>query len=183
MILLYPSIVSAPNIKQFVIHILPSCLTQTLLAVIHSAYMANNVTHSHHKCISHCFRLQSMPCSLTWKDVYVADKERAIFMQHLIYHQPFDKSTISSLPSQYRSAVANNAFDIFENRLVLYEPVPITINKMCRIVVLFYLMHTIFFLLYASPDVGHVREYKTLYHIKLRFFWPKMIFQINRWIK
>ena len=60
-------------------------------------------------------------------------------MPHLIYHQPFDKITLLSLPSQYRNIVANNTFGIIENCLVFYETVPTTINKNILIVFLFLL--------------------------------------------
>ena len=65
-----------------------------------------------------------MSNSLTWKDVYVADKEIVILLQHIIYHQRFKNFTLLSLPVQYRSAVTNNALGIIQNRLLFYEPVP-----------------------------------------------------------
>ena len=39
-------------------------------------------------------------------------------MQHILYHQPFEKVTISSLLAQYRSAIANNTLGIVIGRLV-----------------------------------------------------------------
>ena len=41
----------------------------------------------------------------------------------------------------------------------------------------------IFSLLHASPAVDHMGKYKTLYHIKIQFFWPKLRSNIYRWIK
>ena len=67
-------------------------------------------------------------------------------MQHLLCHQYFEKGTLSSLPAPFRSAISNNNL------------VPVSLR------------HTIFSLLHASPTVGHMGEYKTLYCIKLRFF-------------
>ena len=72
-------------------------------------------------------------------DAYVVNEEIVILMPHLIYHQPFDKITLLSLPSQYRNIVANNTFGIIENCLVFYETVPTTINKNILIVFLFLL--------------------------------------------
>ena len=40
---------------------------------------------------------------------------------------------------------------------------------MCRIVVPTSLRRIIFNLMHATPVTGHIGEYKTLYHVKLRF--------------
>ena len=104
-------------------------------------------------------------------------------MQHLLYHHPFEKSTLSSLPVQFRSAIDNHNLGIVEGRLVFYETVIITVNKICRIVVPVSLRHTKNSLLHASPTTGHRGEYKTLYRIKLQLFWLKLRYNINRWIE
>ena len=88
-------------------------------------------------------------------------------MQHRIYHQLFEKDMISSFPSQYRSVVAHNIVGIVEGRLICYEQAPTTIEQIFNIVVPISLRHTIFYLLHASPVVGRMDEYQTLYRIKL----------------
>ena len=70
-----------------------------------------------------------------------------------------------------------------EGRLVFFEQVATTANQICRIVVPISLRRTIFSLLHASPAAGHMGEYKTLYRIRLRFFWPRMRSDIHQWIK
>ena len=145
--------------------------------------MANHFTPLHHKYISHCFYLQPIPSSLIWKDEYAANKETSILVYHLIHHQPFDENTLSSLPVKYRRAITDNTLGIVENRVVFYESVPKATNKNCHIVIPISPWHTIFFLLHTSPATGHVGEYKTLYRIKLRFFWSKIRSEIHRWIK
>ena len=37
--------------------------------------------------------------------------------------------------------------------------------------------------MYTSPIAGHMGEYKTLYRIRLRFFWPCMRGDIKVWIQ
>ena len=37
--------------------------------------------------------------------------------------------------------------------------------------------------MHATPDAGHMGEYKTLYRIRLRFFWPHMRADIKEWIQ
>ena len=36
---------------------------------------------------------------------------------------------------------------------------------------------------HAGPSGGHIGEYKILYRIRLRFFWPKLHEDIKQWIK
>ena len=67
--------------------------------------------------------------------------------------------------------------------MFFFEKVPTTANQICRIVVHISLRRIIFSLLHAFPAVGHMREYKTVYRIRLRFFWPKMRSDIHQWIK
>lgn len=89
-------------------------------------------------------------------DEYVANKDTTIIMEHLLYHQPFEKVTLSLLLVQYYSAITNNALDTVEGCVVFYETIPTTVNKICRIVVTVFLRRTLFSLLHASPSVGHM---------------------------
>ena len=121
---LYPSILSAPIIRQLVLHI-----NQRLSTILLSTHHTHYISYSHNKFISYCFHLQSIPSSLTWKEVYVADKEKALIFHHFLHHQPLRKNTLSYFPAQYRSTVDNNTLGIIEGRLVFYEPVPTTIKE------------------------------------------------------
>ena len=152
------------------LHILPSCLAQELISIFPLPNLDQSATTSQYKYISYCFHLQSMSSSLTWKVAYAADKDTSIIIQYLIYHQLFEKDTLSSLPAQYCSTIANNNRGIVEGRLVFYEIVMTITNKICRIVVPISLRQTMLSLLHASPAAGHMGEYKTLYSIKVRFF-------------
>jgi len=81
------------------------------------------------------------------KDAYAVDKNTAIIIQYLLYHQPFERATLSSLPAQHSSAIANNKLGKVKDRLVFYKTVLTTVNKIYRIVVPVSLRHT-FFLFY-----------------------------------
>ena len=125
------------------LHILPSCLVQELFSILPIPNLDQSTTTSQYKFTSHYFHLQPIPSSSTWNDAYAADKDKSAIMQHLLYHQPFEKATLSSLPAQFRSAIANNNLGIVEGCLVFYETVITTANKIYRIVVLVSLRHTI----------------------------------------
>ena len=106
----------------------------------------------------------------TVEEYYDADEDTSIIMQHLLYHRPFEKVTLSSLLAQHRSAIANNKLGIIEGHLVFYERFLTTVKTIFRIVVPVSLRHNFISLLHASPAAGHMGEYKTLYRIKLQFF-------------
>ena len=67
-----------------------------------------------------------------------------------------------------------------EGRLVFFEKVATTANQKICIVVPISLRRIIFSLLHVSPAAGHMWEYTPLYRIRLRFFWPRMCFDIHQ---
>ena len=77
---------------------------------------------------------------------------------------------IAPLAVTYRRAIAQKLLCIINDRLVYVEPVTVSSNHLCRIVVPLSLRRVNFDALHASPDVGHMGEYKNMYRIKLRFF-------------
>ena len=124
-----------------------------------------------------------MPSPLLWKEAYASDKETSLLFYHFLYQQPFAKNYLSSFLAQYRHAVTNNSLGIVEGRLVFFEKFSATDNRICRIVVPISLRRIIFSLLHASPTTGYVEEYKTLYRVRLRLFWPRMCSEIYQLIK
>ena len=87
----------------------------------------------------------------------------------VIYH-----SSILHLPAAYRTVIARNLLGFLGDRLFYYEPIATVTNHICRIVVPLSLRRIIFDLMYTTPIAGHMGEYKTLYCIKVRFFWPRL---------
>ena len=80
---LYPSLLSAPLLRQLVLHILPPYLAQHLSIILPSNHPSNSIPYSHNKCISYCFHLRPMPSSLSWKEAYASDKETSLRLHHL----------------------------------------------------------------------------------------------------
>ena len=81
---------------------------------------------------------------------------------------------ITKLAVTYRKTITHNLLCIINYRLVYLEPVTISTNHIYRIIVPLSLRHNISNAMYASPSAGHMGEYKTLYRLKLRFFWLRM---------
>ena len=124
-----------------------------------------------------------MPIVLSWKKSYASDKETSLLLHHFLHQKSFAKNALSSFPAQYRRTVATNSLCMVEGHLVFPEKVATTANQICRIVVPISLRRIVFSLLHTSPATGLMVEYKTLYRIRLRFFWPRMRSDIHQWIK
>ena len=97
-----------------------------------------------------------------------------MLLDRLSISTPLDKPTILHLPEAYGTAIARNLLGIIEGSLVYYENIDTITNHICRIVVPIPLHRIIFNLMHTTPIAGYMGEYKALYRIKLRFFWPRL---------
>lgn len=105
-----------------------------------------------------------------WSTTYDTDTNTNVLMEHLSHNAPLNKLIISKLAVSYRKAITQNLLCVFNGRLIYLNPGTISTNHICRIIVSLTLRCVAFNLMHASPVVGHMREYKTLYLLKLRFF-------------
>ena len=135
------------------------------------------------QCISNCFTIQPMPVSDQWARAYNDESATKVLLDRLSVSTPLDKPTILHLPAAYRTAITCNLLGILEGRLVYYEPIATFTNHICRIVVPISLRCIIFDLMHATPIASHMEEYKSLYRIKLRYFWPSLRSDVADWIK
>ena len=106
-----------------------------------------------------------------------------MLLDRLSVSAPLDKPIILHLLVAYRSVIARNPLGILEGRLVYYEPITTIINHICHIVVPTSLRRIIFNLMYAAPVAGNMGEYKTIYHIRLIFSWPRLRSDVAEWMK
>ena len=109
-----------------------------------------------------------------WDTAYQQDPETKLLIDHLSVNAPFGQKTIVNLPAAYRTAIARNQIVFLGGRLVYYEAISVAIKYICRIIVPSSLRHKFFNLMHTTPVAGHMGEYKILYRIQLRFFWPRM---------
>ena len=91
-------------------------------------------------------------------------------MKHLRHNAPMHKLGVNKLAVTYRHAIANNLPCIINDRIVYIEPVTVSTNHICCIIVPLYLQRIIFIVFHAFPVAGHMGEYKTSYRLKLRLF-------------
>ena len=158
----------------FLSHIVPPIITSSI---------QTKCVRVNTQCISHCFTLQSLPATDQWTRAYNDDPHTKVLIDRLSIRTPLDKPTILHLQAVYRTAIARNLLGILEGRLVYCAKVATVTNHICRIVVSISLRRVIFNLMHATPISGNMREYKTLYRIKLRFFWPLLRSNVSDWIK
>ena len=92
------------------------------------------------------------------------------------------KLDIAQLTVTYRRTISQNLLCIINDKLVYLEPVNVSSNHLCRIVVPLSLRRVTFDAMHTSPAAGHMGEYKTLYCIKLRFFWHRIRKDIKAWV-
>ena len=78
---------------------------------------------------------------------------------------------IIKLVVTYRKDIARNLLCIISCRLVYLEPITVSTNHICRIIIPLSLRCIILNAMYTLHAAGHMREYKTLYRLKIRFFW------------
>ena len=105
-----------------------------------------------------------------------------MLINRLSINSPLDQPTVLQLSAAYRSVITRNLLGLLEGHLVYYDPIPTVSNHIFRMVVPLSLCRKIFTLRHATPVAGHMGEYKTLYRIKLRFFWPRLRSDVADWI-
>ena len=91
-------------------------------------------------------------------------------MAILIHNAPLNKIIIAKLVVTYRKVIAQNLQCILNGRVLYLEPVTVSTNFICHIVVPLSLRRFVFNLMHASPISDCTGEYKTFYRLKIRFF-------------
>ena len=181
---LYPSHLSVNQIRTLVLHTLPATVSNHIATTFLSDVVPPAIPPpSSIQCISNCFILQPVPDKSNWDNAYQQNLETKLILDHLSVNAPFDQTTIVNLPVAYRTAIARNQITFLGGRLVYYEAMFYANKHIYRIIVPSSLRHKTFNLIHATPVTGHVGEYKTVYRIRLRFFWPRMRSDIKAWIQ
>ena len=91
-------------------------------------------------------------------------------MSSIIQSEPLSAPSLQKLNVSYKYGIVNSLFQMLDDKLVLYEKTFTSSSYILRIVVTTCLRHDLFSAYHASPTGGHMREYKTLYRLEVRFF-------------
>ena len=83
----------------------------------------------------------------------------------------------------YRQHLKKNMIQIMGDELVLFKPINMASKYITLIITPISLRRSIFGHYHAGPTGGHMGKYKTLFRLRLRFFWPAMREEVKAWVK
>ena len=172
---LYSCTISALQIRTLVLHVLPLQIPHHIAQTFISDAVPPAIPPpTHFQCISNCFTLQPLPAQHNWEEAYQNNSEMKLFLDHLSINAPLDQSTIRTLPAACRTTIARNQIGLLSGRLVYYEHISFAHRHIHRIVVPLSLRPKFFLLMHVSLVAEHIGEYRTVYRIRIRFFWPRI---------
>ena len=125
-----------------------------------------------------------MPTVLNWKSAAEEDADMSKIIAALEKHKPTEipPPIIKDVNMGYQKLLREGHLQMLHGRLVLYKPILMESKSVTLIVVPQSLRHTLFDHFHSGPSGGHMGEYKTLFRMRLRFFWPKMRQDIKNWV-
>ena len=71
---------------------------------------------------------------------------------------------------------------LLDNKLLLFKAMNMDSKIISFIIVPTSLRRTLFDHYHGGPSGGHMGEYKTLYRIRMTFFWPGLREEIKKWV-
>ena len=83
----------------------------------------------------------------------------------------------------YRCHLKNNLIQMLGDKLVFFKPVNMKSKYITLLIVPDTLRRILFSHYHAGPTGGHMGEYKTLFRLRTRFFWPNMRSDIKLWVQ
>ena len=106
-------------------------------------------------------------------------------MSKLVSSEKIDwkNEDLTAINRAYRSPLQDNRIQIVNKKLVLLKPILANHRHVMLIIVPSPLRRQLFSHYHAGPTGGHMGEYKTLYRLRLRFFWPKLREDVKEWVK
>ena len=156
-------------------HTLPPSLSRDVADVFISTILPSPLSPPvTHQSISFCSTLQPLPTQDKWSIAYKQGPKTDFLFNYLHHYAPIVKLDIAPLAVTYRRVIAQNLLCIINDILVYLEPVALSSNYLCRIVVPLSLRCVIFDAMHSSPATCHMGEYKNPHRIKLRFIWHRM---------
>jgi len=95
----------------------------------------------------------------------------------------FAPDDLTNIESAYHTPLNKGHIQILHGKLVLYKAIFEHKRYICLIIVPVGLRRKIFAHYHAGPSGAHMGEYKTLFRIRSRFFWPHLRKLIKEWVK
>ena len=118
----------------------------------------------------------SAKSDLDWDSGYVHDFDTSRLFVSLRYSggKQFSTAVINSVTMGYYQYLRKKLMHIMGNKLALFKPVNTNSKYITLIIVPEPLRHKLFSHYHAGPTGGHMGEYKTVFRLRLRSYWPTM---------
>ena len=120
---------------------------------------------------------------LDWTAAYASDPDTCFIIKLLSTNASWDQSSLNKVSSAYRPFLRDNRMCMMNGKLVAMQPVSNRSQVLALIVAPLSLRRHLFSAYHASPVTGHMKEFKTLHRLRLRFLWPKMRSDIVAWVR
>jgi hypothetical protein len=121
---------------------------------------------------------------MDWATAYANDTHTNFIIHCLSAKTPWTHASLNKVSSTYRPFLReDNRMCMLHGKLVAMQPVSNRIQAFALIVVPISLRRHLFSAYHASPVAGHMKEFKTLHRLRLRFLWPKMRGNISSWVR
>ena len=150
-----------------------------------TGFLETLVYGSDHADAHQFYKISASPTSIDWKAAYMEDISTKIMLPMLQRNEnpTWSEDELASLEVEYRAFLKERHIGILHDKLVYYKPIFRDSRHIALIIVPKLLRRMIFSHYHAGPSGGHMGEYKTLYRIRMRFYWPSMRADIKNWVK
>ena len=145
-----------------------------MLNAIYDSFAFAFANHNHSVVAQWYLNSVSPSSLLDWKSAYSEDvdtnKIRATLRTHKSISIP--AAVIQNVHTSYRNHIKKGHIVLLGEKLLLFKPINMDTKFISLILVPLSICRKLFDHYYAGPSGGHMGEYKTLYRLRLRFFWP-----------
>ena len=154
--------------------------TETLSELLqHSAAPTAATSH-----VARCLTTAAnpLPSASAWTSAYAVDPVTDTLFRHLSSGLAWSPALISKLHPAFQQFARDDNLCIHHGRLVVRQSLQ-SGTSLLLIIVPSSLRRLIFNVFHGSPIGGHFGIYKTLFRIRMRFFWPRCRQDVIDWIK
>ncbi len=123
-----------------------------------------------------------LPSPVTWTNAYANDPATASLSGHLSADLNWSPTIIAGLHPAFQQFARDDNLCLHRGRLVIRQSLQ-SGHSLLLIIVPSSLRRLIFDVFHGSPIGGHFGVYKTLFRIRMRFFWPRCRQDVVDWIR
>ena len=146
------------------------------LSILDSCGISDLFVHTspEHCNSAECYSFTTSPSTLDWLSAYSSDPSLSAIKSYLSTKPtlPPSKNILSTIAPSYHTALLEQRIIILHDKLVLLKPIFKNEKYVALTIVPPSLCQSIFDHFHSGPTGAHMGEYKTLFRIRMRFFWP-----------